>query len=68
MKNVRSIGFYPSKVRLLKANPHSVVIDINGEEVYCFWRLWNRIAKFIYIEAFIEKTDRGNWLAILSRF
>lgn len=68
MESIRSIEFDPSKVRLLRANPHSVVIDINGEEVYCFWRLWNRIANAPYIEAFIEETDRGNWLAMLNRF
>ena len=65
---MRSIQFDPSKVRLLRANPHSVVIDINGEEVYCFWRLWNRIANDQHVEAFIEETENGNWLAILSKF
>lgn len=65
---MKRITFEPSRVRLLRANPHSVVIDINGEEVYCFWRLWNRMANDPCVEAFIEETERGNWLALLSRF
>ena len=65
---MKSIEFEPLKVKLLRANPHSVLIEINGEQVLCFWRLWNRIANDPYVEAFIEETDRGNWLAVLSRF
>ena len=65
---MKRITFDPSKARLLRANPHSVLIEINGEQVYCFWRLWNRIANDPCAEVFIEETERGNWLAVLSRF
>ena len=65
---MKRITFDPSKVKLIRVNPHSVCIEIDGRQVYCFWRLWNRIANNPYVEAFIEETDRGNWLAVLSRF
>lgn len=65
---MKSIKFDLSEVKLLTVARHSVLLDINGKKVHCYWRVWNRLVNNPDIEVFVEETDMGDWLSVPSRF